>query len=52
MCSIDDFAAECSDSAGFVYINGKLYDHAGFFASPELIDEWLSDSDYSSASAS
>ena len=46
MCHIDDVTAESSSSAGFTYINGKLYDHAGFFASPEFIDSWLGGSGY------
>jgi hypothetical protein len=46
MYPIDDFIAESSSSAGFTYINGKLYDNAGFFASPEFIDSWLGGSDY------
>lgn len=46
MHPIDDFIAESSSSAGFTYINGKLYDHAGFFAPPEFIDSWLGGSDY------
>jgi hypothetical protein len=46
MCSIDDFIVEDSSSTGFTYINGKLYDHAGFFASPEFIDSWLGGSGY------
>lgn len=52
MCSIDDVTAESSSSAGFIYINGKLYDTAGFFASPEVIDRWLGDSDYPATVAS
>lgn len=52
MHPIDDFIAESSSSAGFIYINGKLYDTAGFFASPEVIDRWLGDSDYPATVAS
>ena len=26
---------------GMVYLNGKLYDFQGFFATPEFIDTWL-----------
>jgi hypothetical protein len=46
MHRIDDFIADSSSSAGFTYINGKLYDHAGFYASPEFIDSWLGGSGY------
>lgn len=52
MHPIDDFIAEYSSSAGFTYINGKLYDHAGFFASPEFIDSWLGGSGYPATAAS
>lgn len=52
MHRIDDFIADSSSSAGFTYINGKLYDHAGFFASPEFIDSWLGSSGYPATVAS
>lgn len=52
MHPIDDFIAEYSSSAGFTYINGKLYDHAGFFASPEFIDSRLGGSGYTATVAS
>lgn len=52
MHPIEDFIAEYSSSAGFTYINGKLYDHAGFFASPEFIDSWLGGSGSPATAAS
>lgn len=52
MHPIDDFIAEYSSSAGFTYINGKLYAHTGFFASPEFIDSWLGGSGYPATVAS